>query len=200
MKSILLGKHHDITAFSSKEKSRYLLQSVHYNQEKKCVEATDARIFVRVPVVESDEFPPVGSDQVPVDTIIPADSFAEALANIDKSSIPALEYAKLESNGKVILTTTDLDTERSVTCKPLEGNYPKLDQVIPDWEPAVTIGISAILLKQISDYALKHSCDSCRTVRFEFKSDLDSFRFSINLEDLNGPTKATGLGMPVRLT
>lgn len=203
MKQILIGKHHDITDFASKDAGRYILNSVHYCADKKLLEACDGKVLIRVPVVESEEFPPVkgASEAMPIDCIIPPGPFKKALANVPKSpSVDCLAYAKLDANGKVTMTTTDMDTEQGVTCTPLEGNYPNCDQIVPEAAPIFSICLAGGILKRIAEYALKHSSDDSCTVRFDFTENTCPVRFSINVDDLNGHTKATGVAMPIKLS
>lgn len=200
--SILLTKHHDVSDFASKDASRYIINSVHYNSAKQLVEATDGRVVIRVPVTVSDEFPPVKGqvENPPVDCIIPIAPFKKGLGNAKATKhLPILGYSRIDANGKVTLTTTDLDTEQAVTCKPIEGNYPNIDQVMPAKEPTLTIAIGAAVLSKIADYAAKHSTDGDKTIVFQFSDKLSVFGFSINVEDVNGKAKATGAAMPIRI-
>lgn len=202
MKQILLNKSHDVTEFASTDASRYVINGVHYNKAKGCVEATNGRILIRVPVVESDgEFPDVKTalPEEPVDCIIPRDAYLKALRNIPKSNLPILESVKLDANGKITLTTFDLDTEQAVTCKPVEGTYPNVDQVIPTEEPTMKIAIAGGLLKTIAAYALKHGVDDNQTVQFEIIDSTSPVTFKIAVDKDRPNMEALGLVCPVRL-
>lgn len=196
MKQILIGKQHDITAFASTDQSRYVLNGVHFNAEKKRLEATNGAILITIPVVESEEFPPVkgASEALPTSNIIPTAPFKRALANIPKrSSLPILENALLDSNAKITLTTTDLDTEQSVTAKPVEGKFPDVDKVVPDTTGWQAIQLSGEYLSIIADYAKKHSAG----ITFRIKDELSPVTFSIRTQ--SGLT-AEGVLMPMRIT
>lgn len=202
MKAILLGKYCDVTDFASKDKSRYAIQSVHYLAGRKLIEAVDGRIMIRVPVIESDDFPTVKGqcETQPIDCIIPCQAIKKGLGNIPPSKIPALEHARLDANGQITLTTTDLDTEQSVTAKPIDATYPNLDQVEPRGDTVATIAIGAAYLKKIADYALKHADGGEQAVTISIKDDMSPLRFSMPVKTLNGTVKVTGCVMPVRLS
>jgi hypothetical protein len=200
-KSILLGKQHDVTAFASKDSRRYVLNSVHYSEKHKAVEATDGHVFVRVPVIESDEFPPVKTPATEVkDCIMPIQAVSKAVKNIPRNgTIPVLSHAKLDVNGTIALTTTDLETEQCVEAKPIEGTYPNCDQVIPDFVPVLTIAIAADVLIRLGQYAAKHATGSSAPVRFEFLNGKSAFRFSMAVKNLETEVKAIGVAMPVAI-
>ena len=203
MKAILLGKEHDITGFASDDPSRYILQSVHYRPQDKLIEATNGRVLVRVPVIESEEFPPVKgqTEDPPVEATIPVAPFQKALKNIPKTNLAILEHFKLESNGSITFRTTDLDVEQAVVCRPIEGQYPKTDQVWPEQKDyPVVFALAGIQLKKVVEYACKHGLTDDCTIKFSVKDELTPVLFSIAIKSNGEPAEAKGVLMPMRLT
>lgn len=201
-KAILLSRACDISAFASTDDSRYVLNGVHFNAEKKCVEATDGRIAIRVPVLEVDgsEFPNIATDQAkaPKDVIVPTDSFKKAMAGIPKgATLPILRHAKLDTNEngtRAFITATNLDRENSVLGKTTEGTYPKLDTVLSmnDAKPTVlSIILSGEYLAMIGSYAAKHGQGG--SIHLKFAGPEDAMQFTVTLDDNQ---EAIGLLMP----
>jgi len=209
--NILLGKHHDITAFASKDANRYAIQSVHYHHDKKLVEATDGRVMIRVPVVEDKDgvFPPVSVNGEAKDCIIPIAPFKKALGNVQKSNLPICEHLRLSVSekagtpGLINLCTTDLDTEQNVTTRPIDAQYPNVDQVLPTEETKFSYCLSAKILKQIAEYAERNGHAANGTdipVKFEFTEELRGVKFSVMLDTPMGIVKAEGMAMPMRMS
>ena len=205
--AVLIGRHHDISAFASTDVSRYVLNGVHYNARLGVVEATDGYALVRVPVCRrAEEFPPVKAGEATLeDCIIPVAAFKKALANTCKTSaLPVLQCARLSgADGKVTMAASDLETEQAVTVKGVEGTYPDCDQVIPAEEPTLTITVAASLLKRVAEYAERHGRELNTggvPITFEFIGALSAIRFSVPLDDAMGETPvARGVLMPMRL-
>lgn len=205
MKAILLAKEHDITAFVSSDPARPNINGVHFNAAKNRLEATDGRILAVINVVESEEFPPVkgGETAQPLACIIPSLTLRKGLANIPKRhSLPILEHAKLDSNGKVTLTTTDLDNEQSVTGKPIDGQYPNVDAVIPKQDDYRAICLDANAVAVICEWAKKHGKVSrqqwqTQDIRFEIKDELSPVLFTVRSES---GLELKGVLMPCRMS
>lgn len=209
---MLIGKHHDITAFASSDPTRYAICGVHYNAKHQRLEAVDGVVAIHVPVCDrSEEFPSVKTgDAALKDCIIPTPAFKRALANAKDSgksnSLPVLSYARLSANGdnRATFTTTDLDTEQAVTAKCVDATFPNLDQVWPDKAPVLSIVLSSSILKRIAEYAEKHGVDTDGKgagIRFDFIDSLSPVRFSIHLDDsLGEKPKAEGIAMPMRMS
>lgn len=204
--AILLGKHHDLTSFASTDASRYVIQSVHYHAGHKLLEATNGRILIRVPVEEREaaDFPVKGPQAMPADCIIPLPAFKKAIGNIPNGgSLPSIQRARLDAakdgeNIKVILSTTDLESEQAIKAKAVEGQYPNCDMVIPTEPAKLTIALGSELLLTLATYAKKHGKETGSggpAVTFEFRDGTDPVRFSVQLEG----SKATGVLMPMRL-
>jgi len=197
---VLLGKEHDITAFASNDPSRYVIQSVHYNEKAQCLEAVNGRCLIRVPVEKSEDFPTLsGTFQPATDSIIPIAPFKKALAGMPNGgSLPILKHVALSGSDdeRVRMTTNDLDNENSVVAKRIEGNYPNTEQVIPTATPTFSISISAVELQIIANYFAKHG-DAQHAINFQFTADCEAVRFSGKLES---GKKATGVVMPMRMS
>jgi DNA polymerase III sliding clamp (beta) subunit (PCNA family) len=197
--NILLGKHHDITSFASKDAARYVINSVHYNREVKCLEATDGSIAIRVPVVEDTEaaFPSVSVNGEAKDVIIPIAPFKKALSNIPSGgALPIVKHMRLSVSTKGItppidqvnLCSTDLETE----------------QVLPTEEPKFSISIGSDILKRLAEYAERNGKELSRgdrAITFHFTDSTSPVRFEFQLNTpLDTPTKATGVLAPIRLS
>ena len=78
---VLIGRHHDITAFASTDTTRPMLNGVHYNADRGCLEATDGKaIAIRVPVCQQvEEFPASAGETTLTDCTIPTAAFKKAL-------------------------------------------------------------------------------------------------------------------------
>lgn len=204
-KPVLLDRANDISAFASTDESRYVINGIFVNG--KTTEATDGRILIRVPFVETphDEFPVVANvthqrEQV----IVPIKPLKEALAKADanKSKLPVLNCVRVSTRNnvsglKIQMATTDLENERLIESKPIDGNYPNIDQVIPTAEPTLAICFSANYLKLIADYAIRHGKGDQHPVVFKFTDALSALRYEVKLED--GRT-AVGVLMPMRMS
>jgi hypothetical protein len=204
-KQILLSKEHDITDFAGEDPARENLNGVYYDAKQKRVAATNGRILISVPVIESDgEFPPVTTktEKAPESCLIACAPFRKALGNIPKSSsLPILSRAKLDVNGKVTLTTTDLDTEQAVTCNPIDAKFPitgasALEEIPKD---AKCVSVGSALLEKLVTYANKHGKPVATTgsaIKLYFGADEEEpIRFSIKTR--NGLV-ATGCFQPLR--
>lgn len=213
-KAVLLGRHHDVTAFCSTDASRYVIQGVHFNAEARRVEACDGHVAIRVPVCERvEDFPLVSTvSKETSDCILAPETVKKGLANISKGGVlPIVNYAQLTTvqNGEVskaTVTATDLDAEQAVTGKVIDGKYPNLDAVWPDKPATFAICLDANQLKRIAEYAVKHGVEtkeagrSTTAIRLEFTDEFSPMRFSIVLDDpLGEHPKAEGLLMPIRL-
>lgn len=208
-KRLLLRKHHDITAFASTDSARFVLNGVNYNGPKKLLEATDGSICIRVPVEETDEFPPVPKlDDLPETNgqscDIPMKPFLKALKSIPNSRLPILESVRLDveapnkncQSAQFHLTTNDLDTVSTISGRAIDGTYPDIDKVVPTDEPKLAIVLSADRLLKIAQYASKHGTHE-HPVKFLFTDELSPVRFSIRLED---GQESVGVLMPMRMS
>lgn len=204
----LIDKANDISAFASRDANRYVLNGIYANG--KGTEATDGHVCIRVPFVALDvaTFPTIEnvSDEREA-VILPVKAVQEAIRNAGTRSIqPALNCVRLSTvkrgdSVRAQFATTDLDSNRVVETKAIEGAYPSLDVVWPTAEPTLSISVNATILKQIADYAIKHglatgSREDEYAVRLDFTDNLSAIRFAITLTD---GRKATGVAMPMRM-
>lgn len=199
----LIDAANDITSFASTDSARYVLNGVHCTQDY--TEACDGMLLIRVPyaTIPAGDFPPVKAAGPELkDCIIPSKAIVESIKNAGRNStLPVLNMVHVSTNGddRATLATTDLDNERTLRPKLIEGKYPDTEQVIPVWAPTLTISLGAELLATIAAYAKKHGKDGDAkggsAINLEFKDTLSPCRFSITLED---GRKATGVLMPMR--
>lgn len=206
MKPVLLDAACDVGDFASGDPTRYGINGVHVTANG--VEATDGRIALRVPfsLIDSENFPPIaGTSNERVDANIPLAPLREALkqAAKGKSSIPALNMVRFSTTAagdKAQLATTDLDNERVINAKVIDGQFPKIDQVWPTEEPSLSICLSAELLVKICAWSVKHGqtdSEGNTSIRFDFIDNLSCVRFSVRLED---GRDAKGVLMPMRMS
>lgn len=224
MTAIVLRKHHEITAaFASTDASRYVLQGAHYNKEKGCLEASDGKMAIRVPVLPTDEkdIAPhlaTGAGE-PVDCIIPSGLLQKAMKNIPNgNSQPFVQCVRLDTvtpagsgDPVVSLSTDDLNTTEIVKAGAVLGTFPKLDQVWPSGAVAFEVAFDPDVLGRLCAYAKKHSGEKTRALKFTFYKDsldklngiIGAVEFSLHLEPAvagDPPVKASGVIMPMRVS
>ncbi len=132
------------------ESSRYALGGVLVERDPEgnpVAVATDGRRLAVVSWTEDDgaEYPVDGGDAESVDgfsTIIDKshwDEAGKAARKVAKSSKPILRNVLLEesANGKVSLSTFDLESRRAIATRPIEGKFPKWREAIPENRPEV---------------------------------------------------------------
>ncbi len=200
---VLLGKEHDITAFASNDPSRLVLNGVHYNEKAQCLEATNGRMLIRVPVTvdQGDDFPPLSGERLPAkDCIIPLAPFKKALSSIPNGgTLPILRHVVLSGSAgdKLRLTTNDLDTEQNAVTKRIDGTYPDTEQVIPTAPAKFAISLDPSLLQTVAAYFAKHCGEKTNSVRLEFTDELSPVRFTGTLAS---GKKAFVILMPMRMS
>lgn len=199
----------NIAAFASTEPSRYVINGIHITRDY--AEATDGRMLIRVPLpaVDVESFPPTSAPtEFTGNQILPVKPLQEALRSAKEAgraaSLPICSMIRISSSpaagekpGKLHLTTNDLENERTIAAKPIDGDYPNVDQVIPTADPTFSITLSADLLIEIAKYAIAHNDREHHPVRLDFLDNTDPVRFSIQLPDSR---KATGVLMPMRMS
>jgi len=200
-KPVLFSKEHDICSFASKNASRCVLQSVHYDANGKFLEATNGRQLVRVPAGCSEDFPPVtGANGQPLpDCLLPLAPFQKALKSIAHSTLPILEniaFTAVENDKtKVRLTTNDLDTENSIVVKLVHGHYPNTNVVIPVEPVVFAITLNALELQILVNYAAKHASEKNNGITFQFIDERSPVRWKIKTQQNRD---VTGVLMPAR--
>lgn len=161
---------------TSQEPSRYTLQAVHYDAEKKRFAATDGHILAVIPaeVSEGDH-----SGLISLDTM-------KALRQLQKPSKIALEVS---TNGKISAEWGGSKIENEYAT----GTFPDIDRVMPKFDGKPTIGIDAALLIRLAQ-ALSENCTNKRAVVSLWIKDANS---AIGVKV--GDSDAEGVIMPVRV-
>jgi DNA polymerase III sliding clamp (beta) subunit (PCNA family) len=163
----LLNKLNFLVApFASKEDSRYTLKAVHVTPEY--TEATDGHRLVRIttPKDSASEFPrvpgftPNGS---PKSFLLPVDAAKTIQKAVPKTHIPVVNHAAItgtgDENKPVAIAVTDLDNPQVFQPRPVTGQYPNTDIVIPKDDAAAVFQFTvradylAELCKAIQDFA-----------------------------------------------
>lgn len=208
---VLLDAACNVAAFASTDPKRYVINGVHVTREY--AEATDGKMLIRVPLPKTDpaEFPPTTApSEFAPGQILLVKPLLEALKSAKDAGrscpLPICAMVRLSSSpavgekpAKLHLTTSDIDNERTIVVKPIEGSYPNVNQAIPTAEPKFSITLSADLLAEIAKYAIAHGQSDKHDnhgIRFDFLDSTDPVRFSINLPD---GRKTTGVLMPMRM-
>ena len=163
-------KQLEVVKFASKDAGRYALNGVFLDPGGDTV-ATDAHILVKVTAngagVNKEEFPSLKSgtpiDALPDDgIIIPADIVKDVIKNIPKGNgaqyLKAAALIKADDDA-VSFATTTLEREKTETGKRIDGTFPKVDQVIPQFEtPQYTrIGVNADYLADLAKFAAREN-------------------------------------------
>lgn len=177
-----------IVKSAARERSHYALNSVLLAREADgapVAVASDGRQLVKVTWSDKGlgpEYPqrvPLDMSEVPgFRVMVPPDALTAAIKSTPKRpSHPILEATVVEessANGTVRFVTTDLDTDRDVKVRTVEGEYPDYQAVIPpttrDGENVIGVDPDrlAALCKILSDGA----CSShTRTVRLRVPKD-----------------------------
>jgi len=202
----------DVSAFTSDDPSRFIIQGAHLTE--KHIEATNGAMLIRVPLpsVDTSNFPDTTApDTFSPDQIMPVKPLLEALKNTKTKSIhPACSLVRVASipevenkRPKLILSTTDLENERTITATPIPGTYPNIDAVMPKRENKLSITLSADLLLEVAKYAIahgvlvgKHKHTQGHPIRFDFVDDLSPAEFTVKLSE---DRCVTGLVLPMRM-
>jgi hypothetical protein len=64
-----------------------------------------------------------------------------------------------QTDGATLATTTDLETERTISVKNKDVSYPEIEKIIPKEEPTVSIQLSSVHLKNLCEVAIAMSGD-----------------------------------------
>jgi hypothetical protein len=126
------------------------------------VAVTDGRRLIKATWADEDlrpEYPPGVGNGEPVEgfeTIIPTKQWDEAGKLIPKNGPkPILWHALLDETvdkAKIAMGATDCDHVRKIEGQPVDGKFPKYDDVIPDYtvgEDAVEIGVNPKLFAEV---------------------------------------------------
>ena len=132
--------------------------------------------------------------------ILPAKDCNEILKAIPKrTNIPIIKNAFVleQTDDCVKIGVTDLETPRIFNCKPLSGNFPDYERVIPKVaEAPFRIGMNAALLRDVLDTMAKCGDERCPGVVFHFKDNTSAV--TITGKDPSGQPH-TAVCMPLRV-
>ncbi len=165
MKKLLLNQANlDVSKFAHKNDARDSLHGIHVTS--KCTEASNGKyaIKVSVPIADSDDFPEVpGHDPDDnLDIILPIDSIKQVKIP-KKSKVPILRNVCLSKNDdKYYLTTTDLENMNTIDTIQIKAPFPDTNKCIPAEEPTVEFTVNAKYLKNICEFATKHTNETNR--------------------------------------
>jgi len=193
-----------VTDFASKEESRYSLTAVQIRPE--ATVATNGHYLAWVSTNRSmapADFPQVegfeGGDKDFTPFLLETDcakAIAKALPR--KNTIPILSYAAVHKNGgPASICVTDLQNPQVFHPKPVEGQYPDIERVVPKIEDEkFSICVNAAYLQDIAKaYAQFTKGDRNQIMRIRFYGPSDSIRFDATNDDGQGMTAVL---MPLR--
>ena len=151
--------HLSVRHAASTDTGRFNLNGVRFNADGS-TEATNGQIFCKATPAQApvDEFPAgwgatLEGEQEPF--TFPLDAVNKLVKAIPKKShIPILQNAAVDvphtnTSGSARFVTTDLESNKVVEAKTLEGEWPNTAQVIPDGVATVKIGLNLTLLGKI---------------------------------------------------
>lgn len=214
--AVLLRRHHDITPFCSTDAARYVLLGVHYHPAKGILEASNGKVAIRVPVERQEEkdLPAglaTGETAPPAECIIPAGTLIKAIKNIPNGSTPPpMQVARLDTptNNSIALTTTDLENDQAIKVRPIDGQFPNIDQVWPTRDTVVEMAFDPELLAVVVNYAKKHGTEKARSLKLtvhrgsldkDGQSVIGPVEFSV-VVSTDPLVQAKGVLMPMRLS
>ena len=170
--------------FASTDKFRPNLHGIQVEPSGRVL-ATDGHCAVIVPPCTDSaaDFPTPtdGADPCYMPTtsfILPAAAAVDALKALPKgrvtSMLPILANVAVTAvNGMVDMRTTDLDTVKNLSARPIDGTFPIIENVWPKGEPTLTVHFNLDLIVQVcaalSDMAPDKKCAGA-TFRF-YKAD-----------------------------
>lgn len=153
----MLNKHNlSIASFASKEASRYTLQGILVTPDATVV--TNGHYLVWVsnsPEHKAADYPQVPGFAGASDTFTPFilsrdEALAIAKVTPSKEKIPVLNHVAIAADSSA-MAVTDLDRPQVFPVRPVEGQFPKYDAVIPKFDDAVMqISVNAEYLAQIA--------------------------------------------------
>ena len=188
-----LSKHHDLSAFASKDETRYNLTGVCVDPVNSNVAATNGHFLAVVSVVKDvgDESP----QNIAGETIIEAKALSAALKALPKKGTVATTTVGVlkEGDDRVRLQNCTATHVGSI----LAGPFPKVDQVIPP-QSEHKVGLSAVYLRTIADYVVKHATQEGKGITVYLPTDpLSPVRFEATVGDT--ADTAVFVLMPMRL-
>lgn len=154
----------DVGNFAKKSKMQPVLSSVCI--KKDCCVACDGYVILEVAHDKQNKSNPL---KLPNDTkpgLIPSSAALHASKNIPKPKADGeqamfnLDYACTSVNSKdntMMLSSTDIEQEKSVETKMVKGNYPDYESLFPEALPSKRLFVDAKYLKRMADYMDKHA-------------------------------------------
>lgn len=193
----MIDAANDITAFASKDDSRWSLQGVRFTE--KYAAATDGRICIHVPYAPLDPDDTVPFNGVPnafEECTVPSEVVTDVIARADAgSSTVKLKAVKLALDGPdAVFAFTDLDTQTVVRSKLIDADFPNTAKVMETEPPNFTIKISAEILGRLCAYINKN-CDRNPGIDISFSDPMGVVSFKTKLDD---GREVTGALMPMR--
>ena len=203
---MLLNKNNlSVVGVASREAGRYSINGVCVTPEGMTAATDGRRLMTCSPCTESEEeFPFSGEDgwegaALKENVIIEGDHIIAARKALPKKKavIPFLrEHVQLKSNGngRLQLLTTDLANTPRIETRPIEGEFPYFDEVIPNGNAEFTINVNPGLLSDILDI-MDLSMDES-SVKMEFYGPNKAMKLSCTTSE---GQEMVGVLMPISI-
>ncbi len=207
----MLNKHNlNIAALASKEASRFSLAGIHVSKERTAV--TDGHVLMTVtrPTCAAATFPtppgaPEATDEHKPFIMPTADALAIAKQLPKKSSIPVILNAAIcvespaDSSRVVRILTTDLERSQTNNVRPVDGNFPDIQRVMPDASKSkfrICLDVTKLIsvLQQFDKFA-NEAGPNHKPVRLYFTDNQHAVRIDADGGD---GQHMTGVVMPFR--
>lgn len=188
-----------VAQFASKEASRWVMQAIKV--DKDATVATDGHrlVWVSKPSSKSVDFPTVDGfegGQDDASFLLDADAAKAIEKVIPKSKIPILNNAAVRVDGEqAIVCVTNLDNPQVFKPRPVSGQYPNFDMVMPKDAPTFQIAVNAEYLAQIAKFAAQFS-DNHKVVLSFYGTTADNKPMRFDASD--GEQGMTAVLMPLR--
>ncbi|MDP1813221.1 MAG: hypothetical protein Q8K92_02110, partial [Leadbetterella sp.] len=192
-KKLLLNKSSlDVVEFASKEQNRYpAIKGLHITEN--FVEATNGQILIRLShpkFADPDDFPVTPGEPFDEINFILLNESLKGIKVPTKIHLPILSNVCLSKEGEMInVSTTDLQTMRTVKIKPEEGEFPDtenfLDKSIDienndEWK---MFTVNSDLLKTLANYVSKRDGRDQIPITFWFKDPVGPVHFRFRFSD-----------------
>lgn len=201
---IRLTRANDVSAWGDKEQTRFALNAICVRVDAEGngeTIATDGGALIKVPCLNGQEEFPVtpgqGSDPAEGEYLMPAKPLAKAIAQAPRKSLkPILMSARfsVDAKGFGIVSTTDLESGRDEKIMPIEGRFPKVDEVWPTGDPVTEVTVDPQYLLELGKYAKAHVGSEKRAVKLTLYGPDKAVRFDLTTED---GREVSGLIMPL---
>ncbi|HLY22262.1 MAG TPA: hypothetical protein VKT83_07315 [bacterium] len=208
-KMILIPKAFERVAdVASKDENRSALCGVHVKATDAgvIIEATDGARMIRATVptpFKPEDFPTIAGFDANAngaqEAIIPLDAWKKAFKAVPKPKYrPILGCLALTmEQAQVTFASTDLQSASITPVKPVDGNYPNIDQVMPKDEPTFAIAFDANILADTLKALAALADDGHKPmVRFEFHGSEKATKVVVSHSKESAQVEA--LVMPMR--